>query len=52
MTCDLVASETDPVLSLGAAVLTRPEDVYTRGGEGLNGIQVRTPGERVHHIQS
>lgn len=47
----LVAGEADPVLGLRTTVLTGFKDINTRGRKRLYGIQVRTPGQRVHHIQ-
>lgn len=47
----LVAGEADPVLGFRTTVLTGFKDINTRGRKRLHGIQVRTPGQRVHHIQ-
>lgn len=47
----LVAGEADPVLSVGAAVPTRLLEVQARGGEGLDAVQVRAPGQGVDHVQ-
>lgn len=48
----LVTGKTNPVLNVWAAVLTWQMDVHTWRREGLDSVQVGTPGQRVYQVQA